>query len=92
MTESGLDAEKLRALEIWGAGLQSDTRAEVAAAGRAILMLIQEIERLHVLIWDKKLFPQADLDAASGGPTREDVGTILRRRLSRRPQAPSPDG
>src|SRR5262245_39972593 len=43
-----LDAEKLEVLNRWGTGLQTDARAEVAAAGRAILLLIDEIERLHV--------------------------------------------
>jgi hypothetical protein len=58
----GLDAEKLDVLRRWGGGLQGDGREEVAAAGRAILLLIEEIERLHVLLWDKKLYPEAPLD------------------------------
>jgi hypothetical protein len=37
-----------------------DGREEVAAAGRAILMLVEEVERLHVDLWNaKRLFPQA---------------------------------
>jgi hypothetical protein len=55
--DRGLDAEKLEALRGWGGGLQNDSRAEVAAAGRAIMMLIEEIERLHVLVWDRQLYP-----------------------------------
>ena len=50
-----LDAEKLEVLSRWGTGLQTDARAEVAAAGRAILLLIDEIERLHVLLWGQRL-------------------------------------
>ena len=39
-------------------GLERDERNEVAAAGRAILMLVDEIERLHVLMWDRHLYPE----------------------------------
>jgi hypothetical protein len=55
----GIDAEKIRLLDQWAEGLQRDERAEVAAAGRAILMLVEEVERLHVLIWDKRLNPES---------------------------------
>ena len=58
MESDGLDAEKLGVLRSWGAGLERDERNEVAAAGRAILMLIDEIERLHVLAWDRHLYPE----------------------------------
>jgi len=51
----GLDVEKLGLLNKWAEGLQRDQRAEVAAAGRAILMLIEEVERLHVVVWDERL-------------------------------------
>jgi hypothetical protein len=54
----GLDAEKLGVLRGWGEGLERDQRDEVAAAGRAILMLIDEIERLHVLMWGRHLYPE----------------------------------
>jgi hypothetical protein len=58
----GLDAEKLDVLRRWGGGLQGDGREEVAAAGRAILLLIEEIERLHVVLWDRKLYPDTPLE------------------------------
>jgi hypothetical protein len=51
----GLDDEKLSLLERWADGLCRDQRAEVAAAGRAIELLIDEIERLNVLLWDGPL-------------------------------------
>jgi hypothetical protein len=44
-----LDEEKLQALSRWSASLQGDARAEVAAAGRAIAMLVEEVERLQRL-------------------------------------------
>jgi hypothetical protein len=88
MPETRLDADKLRMLEQWGAGLQRDPRAEVAAAGRAILMLIEEVQRLDVLVWDRQL-PLAEPGPAAsddGTEQAEDFGANLRERLgSRRP-------
>jgi hypothetical protein len=56
---SVLDEEKLETLRRWGDGLTHDGRVEVAAAGRAILMLVEEIERLHVDLWNaRQLFRQ----------------------------------
>lgn len=45
-----LDEEKLQALSRWSASLQGDARAEVAAAGRAIAMLVEEVDRLQRLL------------------------------------------
>jgi hypothetical protein len=60
--KAGLDDDKLSMLAKWAAGLRDDPRAEVAAAGRAIEMLIDEVERLNVLIWERRL----DTGAAAG--------------------------
>lgn len=60
MPHGGLDVEKLSLLGKWAEGLQRDQRAEVAASGKAILMLIEEIERLHVVIWDGRLNPSRE--------------------------------
>jgi hypothetical protein len=43
-----LDEDKLEALRRWGVGLREAGSEESAAAGRAILMLIEELERLHL--------------------------------------------
>jgi hypothetical protein len=56
---SRLDEEKLALLRRWGEGLTDDVREEVRAAGRAILMLSDEIERLHIDLWHAR-------DASSG--------------------------
>lgn len=53
-----LDAEKLQILARWAEGLRADQRGELAAAGRAIELLIEEIERLHVLLWGRQLYPE----------------------------------
>ena len=92
----GLDAEKLDVLRRWGGGLQEDVRDEVAAAGRAILLLIEEIERLHVLLWDRKLYPDApveelvalqpETDAAAPEGDEENVPETLSERLRRGPR------
>jgi hypothetical protein len=58
-SQTVLDEEKLETLRRWGEGLTRDGREEVAAAGRAILMLVEEVERLHVDLWNAtRLFPQ----------------------------------
>jgi hypothetical protein len=69
--DAGLDAEKLRLLNEWAEGLQRDERAEVAAAGRAILMLVEEVERLHVMLWDKRLNPEPLVEEAPAPPPAE---------------------
>ena len=71
----GLDAEKLGLLRRWGTGLQSDAREEVAAAGRAITLLIEEVERLHVLLWDRRLYPDAPVapEPSAAHPSEEPV-------------------
>ncbi len=46
-----LDDEKLETLRGWGAGLAADERDELRAAGKAILILIDEIERMQVDVW-----------------------------------------
>jgi hypothetical protein len=43
-----LDEEKLEALRRWGEGLREAGGEESAAAGRAILMLVEEVERLRL--------------------------------------------
>jgi hypothetical protein len=46
-----LDEVKVETLRVWGEGLQSDARDEVRAAGRAITMLVEEVERLNIDLW-----------------------------------------
>jgi hypothetical protein len=92
----GLDAEKLQVLGRWAAGLRTDPREELAAAGRAIELLIEEIERLHVLLWGQQLYPEttaASHDLPNLGPPSDgdspatadgDVSATLRSRLLRK--------
>jgi hypothetical protein len=46
-----LDEAKIETLRGWGEGLRTDPREEVRAAGRAITMLVEEIERLNIDLW-----------------------------------------
>ena len=91
MPDMGLNAQQLEQLRRWGIGLEADGREEVAAAGRAILLLIEEVERLHVLAWDRRLYP--DAPPASAVAEEEGLHAALARRLRRlqeleRPPAP----
>jgi hypothetical protein len=65
-----LDEEKIGILRSWGSGLSADEREEVRAAGKAIVLLIEEIERLHVDVWNARA---GSLD----GPTPPDPETPL---------------
>jgi hypothetical protein len=46
-----LDEERLEILRTWGAGLSSSGRDELRAAGKAIVMLVEEIDRLQADVW-----------------------------------------
>jgi hypothetical protein len=46
-----LDEAKVETLRAWGDGLRTDARDEVRAAGRAITMLVEEVERLNIDLW-----------------------------------------
>ena len=46
-----LDEERLEILRTWGAGLSTSGRDELRAAGKAIVMLIEEIDRLQADVW-----------------------------------------
>jgi hypothetical protein len=62
-----LDEEKIETLRSWGDGLQNDSREEVRAAGRAITLLVEEIEALNVDLWN------ARADRLGQGPFRADA-------------------
>ena len=46
-----LDEQKIGTLQSWAEGLLRDERSELRAAAKAILLLIEEIEHLHVDLW-----------------------------------------
>jgi hypothetical protein len=49
-----LDEERLETLRTWGAGLSTNARDELRAAGKAILMLVDEIDRLEADLWNSR--------------------------------------
>jgi hypothetical protein len=53
-----LDEAKIETLRAWGEGLRSDPRDEVRAAGRAITLLVEEIERLNIDLWHARTDPR----------------------------------
>jgi hypothetical protein len=85
-----LDEERLEVLRAWGTGLAIDTRAELRAAGKAIMILIDEIDRLRVEVKQARDERNPSLDGASDGEPRHEpigsvssqsLGTSLRERL-----------
>lgn len=79
-----LDEERLEILRSWGIGLASDDREELRAAGKAITVLIDEIDRLQVDLWNAKVAERAAFEPLMA----TSQGTALRDRLTRnRPQA-----
>jgi hypothetical protein len=80
-----LDEEKLEMLRTWGEGLLNDGRDELRAAGRAVLMLVQEIELLHVDLWHARQDTAKEGEmqpGAESGESRRQLGFALQRRIS----------
>jgi hypothetical protein len=80
-----LDESKIEQLRAWGAGLFAGGDQELRATGKAILLLIEEIERLHVDLWNAKTMQeQGHADQADGdGHVEASLDRTLRARLSR---------
>ncbi len=57
-----LDEAKIEMLRTWGEGLRTDPRDEVRAAGRAIALLVEEIERLNIDLWHARTDPREPVD------------------------------
>jgi hypothetical protein len=99
-----LDDEKLETLRGWGTGLAADGRDELRAAGKAILILIEEIERLQVEVWhaydrsqDKvppPILADRSADAGERSPEADQpalrLDSTLRGRLRRALNNPRP--
>src|SRR6266571_7168657 len=81
-----LDEAMIEQLRGWGAGLAADGDDERRAAGKAILLLIEEIERLHIDAWNAKATQEQDRpeDHADADDQLEaSVDRTLRSRLNR---------
>ena len=81
-----LDDEKLETLRRWGTGLGADGRDELRAAGKAILILIEEIERLQVDVWHTRDGEHEQVTARperGAAPTAVAVAPLEKQALER---------
>jgi hypothetical protein len=82
-----LDESKIEQLRVWGTGLTVNGSAELRATGKAILMLIEEIERLHIDLWSARSTPEQGADEVGDDASEiaDDalIERTLRDRLSR---------
>jgi hypothetical protein len=74
-----LDEEKIEKLQSWADGLLRDERSELRAAAKAILLLIEEIEHLHVDLWHARDSAPAELPLPVEPPPT--LRSVLARRL-----------
>jgi len=82
-----LDEERLEILRSWGIGLASDDREELRAAGKAITVLIEEIDRLQVDLWNARAVEHEPVERKPVETLLAATqGTALRDRLRHRPQ------
>jgi hypothetical protein len=81
-----VDEDRLATLKHWGEGLAVDEREEVRAAGKAILMLVEEIEHLHVELWHLRMTQagSAEESDAKQAPLEDRVEPQLDLTLTRR--------
>lgn len=82
-----LDEEKLEALRSWGERLRQAGGEEYAAVGRAILMLVEEIDRLHIELWHARMRPSERIPPAiveqAAEVHEEPVASSLHERLQK---------
>jgi hypothetical protein len=69
-----LDEEKLEALRSWGERLGESSSEEHAAVGRAILMLVAEIDRLHIDLWHARMASSKREPVTAAEFHEEDAG------------------
>ena len=88
-----MDEDKLEQLRRWGTGLAGTEDQELRATGKAILLLIEEIESLHVELWNARAAatrpeepgpePEPELVEETASSLEGTLGARLRR-LGRR--------
>ncbi len=78
-----LDEERLEILRSWGAGLALDDREELRAAGKAITVLVEEIDRLQIDLWNARAVEHEPLEPIEALVVATQ-GSGLRDRLARR--------
>lgn len=80
-----LDEGKIDQLRAWGSGLAANGSDDLRATGKAILLLIEEIERLHIDLWNAKATQEQALPDQSerDDSVQASLDRTLRGRLSR---------
>jgi hypothetical protein len=81
-----LDEGKIDQLRAWGSGLAANGSSDdLRATGKAILLLIEEIERLHIDLWNAKAVQEQSLPDQDDGDdqVQASLDRTLRGRLSR---------
>ncbi len=81
-----LDEERIEILRRWGAGLALDGREELRAAGKAITVLIEEIDLLLIDLWNTRV----ERDEQTGAPVPGLAETLSERLVTRRTTPPAP--
>jgi hypothetical protein len=81
-----LDEDKLEALRRWGQALRDAGSEEREAAGRAILMLLEEVDRLRLEL--SRTREQRGLDDSGSTELAKDMGGELASTLHERLQQP----
>jgi hypothetical protein len=76
-----LDEDKLEALRRWGHGLRQAGGEERAAAGRAILMLIEEVDRLRLELSQSPMPSLPAPTSSDAAAEREEPGSTLQERV-----------
>jgi hypothetical protein len=74
-----LDEERLEILRGWGSGLSTNARDELRAAGKAIVMLVEEIDHLQADVWTAR----AVANETPRAEKQDAPATTLRERLAR---------
>src|SRR3954454_1819883 len=82
MSTVRLDEEKLEALRSWGERLRQAEGEESAAVGRAILMLVEEIDRLHIELWHARMQPSGGAPLETDGPTEDEKEPVSEEPVS----------
>jgi hypothetical protein len=75
-----LDEQKIATLRLWADGLAREERDELRAAARAILLLIDEVELLHVELWHAGLLHTPE-DEGTSASERPSLRSVLRERI-----------
>ena len=82
-----LDEQKIETLQSWAEGLLRDERSELRAAAKAILLLIEEIEHLHVDLWHVRDEEESGEIVPDAPVVDEEPAPTLREALARRLRA-----